>query len=79
MFGFNISFTHYQVSSIVYSSLGSSFFSFYIVYDTQLIVGGEHRKIMFHTDDYVLAAVSLYLDVINLFLMLLDLLNGGRN
>ena len=79
MFGFFVSFTHYQVSSIVYSSIGSIIFSFYIVYDTQLIVGGEHRKIMFHTDDYVLAAVSLYLDIINLFLMLLDLLNGGRN
>ena len=79
MFGFFVSFTHYQVSSIVYSSIGSIIFSFYIVYDTQLIVGGDHRKIMFHTDDYVLAAVSLYLDIINLFLMLLDLLNGGRN
>ena len=53
-------------------------FSFYIVYDTQLIVGGKHRKIMFHIDDYVLAAVSLYLDVINLFLMILRLLNGER-
>ena len=41
-----------------------------------LIVGGNHRSIMFHIDDYVLAAVSLYLDIINLFLMLLDLLNG---
>ena len=49
----------------------------YIVYDTQLIVGGEH-KIMFHTDDYVLASVSLYLDVINLFLMILKFLNGER-
>ena len=54
------------------------YLSFYIVYDTQLIVGGEHKKIMFHTDDYVLASVSLYLDVINLFLMILRLLNGER-
>jgi len=76
MFGFFVSFTHYSAVSIVYSSLGSLIFSFYIVYDTQLIVGGEHRKIMFHIDDYVLAAVSLYLDIINLFLMLLDLMNG---
>ena len=37
-----------------------------------------HKKIMFHTDDYVLASVSLYLDVINLFLMILRLLNGER-
>ena len=77
IFGFMISFVHLPVLSIVYSSAGSIIFSFYIVYDTQLIVGGEHRKIMFHTDDYVLASISLYLDIINLFIYLLDILNGG--
>jgi len=75
-FGLFLSFSHYSSASIIYSSVGSVIFSFYIVYDTQLIVGGDHRRIMFHTDDYVLAAVSLYLDIINLFLYLLDLLNG---
>ena len=48
------------------------------VYDTQLIVGGSHRKIQFSEDDYVLASIILYLDVINLFLFILDLL-PGRN
>jgi FtsH-binding integral membrane protein len=76
IFGIFIPFTNIPILSIVYSSVGSVIFSFYIVYDTQLIVGGNHRNIMFHIDDYVLAAVSLYLDIINLFLMLLDLLNG---
>jgi len=74
--GLFIPFTSLPILSIVYSSAGSIIFSFYIVYDTQLIVGGHHRSIMFHIDDYVLASVSLYLDIINLFLMLLDLLNG---
>jgi FtsH-binding integral membrane protein len=73
-----VSFTSYNTISIAYAVGGSVLFSFYIVYDTQLIVGGEHKKIMFHTDDYVLASVSLYLDVINLFLMILRLLNGER-
>jgi FtsH-binding integral membrane protein len=76
IFGFFISFTHYQFLSIIYASMGSVIFSFYIVYDTQLIVGGNHKKIMFHTDDYILGAISLYVDIINLFLMLVDLLNG---
>jgi FtsH-binding integral membrane protein len=74
-----VSFTNYNTLNIVYAVGGSVLFSFYIVYDTQLIVGGEHKKITFHTDDYVLAAISLYLDVINLFLMILRLLNGERN
>ena len=76
IFGIFVPFTNYSTLNILYSSLGSLIFSFYIVYDTQLIIGGEHRKIMFHTDDYVLAAISLYLDIINLFLYLLDILNG---
>ena len=76
IFGIFIPFTNLPILSIMYSSAGSIIFSFYIVYDTQLIVGGNHRNIMFHIDDYVLAAVSLYLDIINLFLMLLDLLSG---
>ena len=76
IFGIFIPFTSLPILSIMYSSIGSIIFSFYIVYDTQLIVGGNHRSIMFHIDDYVIASVSLYLDIINLFLMLLDLLNG---
>jgi len=74
--GLFIPFTNLPILSIMYSSAGSIIFSFYIVYDTQLIVGGNHRSIMFHIDDYVFASVSLYLDIINLFLMLLDLMNG---
>jgi len=76
LFGFMASFVHAPFLGIVYSSAGSLIFSWYIVYDTQLIVGGDHRKIMFHTDDYVMASVSLYLDIVNLFLMLLDLISG---
>jgi protein lifeguard len=65
--------------NILYSTCGSLLFSFYIVYDTQLIVGGENRRIKYTENDYVLAAIGLYMDIINLFLFLLDLLQGGRN
>ena len=61
----------------LYSCIGATIFSLYIVYDTQLIVGGERRASSFCQDDIVLAATSLYLDVINLFLFILDLMSGG--
>jgi len=48
-------------------------FSMYIVYDTQLIIGGKHEH-EFSIDDHVIAALTLYLDIINLFLHLLRLL-----
>lgn len=52
-------------------------FVFYIIYDTQLIVGGDHKH-QFCIDDYVFAALSLYLDIINLFLHLLRLFGERR-
>lgn len=44
----------------------------YIAYDTHLMVQ------RYDLDQYIWAAVGLYLDIINLFLRLLQLLNGGR-
>ena len=37
-----------------------------------MIVGGDH-KYKFDVDDYVFATMTLYLDIINLFLYLLEL------
>ena len=62
----------------IYLLLGVLIFSMYLVYDTQLSVGGEHKSYQFDMDDYVLAALVIYLDIINLFILLLQLLNGGR-
>ena len=63
------------VYNIIYSSLGAIIFSFYIVYDTQLIIGGKHKKYQYNQDEYIFAALNLYLDIINLFLYILDLFN----
>lgn len=54
-----------------YDLVGVLMFVCYIVYDTQLIIGGEHKAHQFAIDDYVLAALNLYVDVIQLFLRLL--------
>jgi len=64
---------------MVYDILGVLLFSFYIVYDTQLMLGdwGGH-KIQFSLDDYCFAALNLYLDIINMFLFLLNLLGGRK-
>ena len=36
-------------------------FSLFIVYDTQLIIGGKHHSHQFSIDEYVFAALSLYI------------------
>lgn len=55
----------------VFSALGAGLFAFYIVYDTQLIMGqagGKAREDAISPEEYVYAAVTLYLDIINLFM-----------
>lgn len=84
-FGFLISIlsmcsgVNIQWALMAYDLIGVLLFSFYIVYDTQLILGeyGGH-KVQFGIDDYVFAALNLYLDIINLFMFLLELFGSRR-
>mmetsp|Transcript_23604 Transcript_23604/g.45100 ORF Transcript_23604/g.45100 Transcript_23604/m.45100 type:complete len:244 (-) Transcript_23604:126-857(-) len=68
-----------QSLNLLYACGGALLFSFYIVYDTQLIVGGKHhRSNEFGLDDYAFAAISLYLDIVQLFLFLLRIFGQRR-
>lgn len=51
-------------------------FSIYLIYDTQLLCG--KGRVKFSEDDYILAAINIYLDVIILFLKILQIF-GSRN
>eukprot|EP00927_Polykrikos_kofoidii_P020993 TRINITY_DN20021_c0_g1_i1.p2 TRINITY_DN20021_c0_g1~~TRINITY_DN20021_c0_g1_i1.p2 ORF type:complete len:252 (-),score=38.26 TRINITY_DN20021_c0_g1_i1:251-1006(-) len=62
----------------LYAGLGALVFSFYIIFDTQKIMGGRHAT-SFSIDDYCLAAVTLYLDIVNLFVSILELLGDRRS
>jgi FtsH-binding integral membrane protein len=57
----------------IYGALGVIVFSFFIVFDMQMIVGGKHAH-QFTPDDYIYASFVLYLDIINLFLKVLQML-----
>jgi FtsH-binding integral membrane protein len=57
----------------LYCSLGVIVFGIYLVIDTQMIVGG--RRLELSMDDYVVGALILYIDVIQIFLYLLQLLS----
>ncbi|XP_034031181.1 protein lifeguard 1 isoform X2 [Thalassophryne amazonica] len=63
---------------IVYACLGTLVFSLYLVFDTQLILGGKHRKYSVSPEEYVFAALNLYLDIVTLFLLLLQLIGLCR-
>lgn len=50
----------------------------YMVFDTQLILGGKNRKYQVSPEEYVFAALNLYLDIVTLFLLLLQLIGLCR-
>mmetsp|Transcript_581 Transcript_581/g.1227 ORF Transcript_581/g.1227 Transcript_581/m.1227 type:complete len:340 (-) Transcript_581:80-1099(-) len=57
-------------SRYLFAMAGSIIFSLYIVYDTWRLCN------VYGPDDYIMASIDLYLDIINLFVMLLSLLQN---
>ena len=62
-----------KTMDMVYGSAVALIFSGYILVDTQLIM--RH----YHVEEEIAAAISLYLDIINLFLAILRILNSQQN
>ncbi|CAN8280340.1 unnamed protein product [Cochlearia groenlandica] len=60
-----------KISVMIYGCVASIIFCGYIVYDTDNLIK-RHSY-----DEYIIASVSLYLDIINLFLSLLTLLRAA--
>jgi FtsH-binding integral membrane protein len=59
------------------SFVGTLLFSAYLIYDLQLLVGG--KTVSVGPDDWVFASISIYLDVINIFLQLLQIIAMFQN
>ncbi|KAI8737978.1 protein lifeguard 3 isoform X2 [Biomphalaria glabrata] len=56
----------------VYGGLAALVFGLFLIYDTQHIVGG--RKYELSPEEYIYGALQLYLDIVNLFIILLGLM-----
>ena len=74
LFGFMAAFFPYNSKvELGYGIVVALLFSGYILVDTQLIM--RH----YHLEEEIAAAISLYLDIINLFLAILRILNSQSN
>jgi protein lifeguard len=62
----------------IFSFFGAALFSMYLAYHTKLIVAGKHTKYQMKETEYVFGAMSLYNDIINMFLYLLRLMGEDR-
>ena len=63
---------------IGFGCAGAFVFSLYLIYDTQLMMIGKH-KYSLSPEEYVFAALNLYLDVTQLFMYILMAVGGGRS
>ncbi|KAF1838231.1 transmembrane BAX inhibitor motif-containing protein 4 [Decorospora gaudefroyi] len=74
LFGFMSMFFPYNSTiELGYGVICALIFSGYILVDTQMIM--RH----YHVEEEIAAAISLYLDIINLFLAILRILNSQNN
>ncbi|XP_035824837.1 protein lifeguard 1 [Aplysia californica] len=77
-FGILAAIIQSRILSLVYASIGALIFSAYIVFDTQLMLGGKHKYAL-SPEEYIFAALNLYLDIINLFLFILSIIGATRD
>jgi len=51
---------------------GLVLYGVYLIYDTQILMGGKGREMDF--DNYILGALQIYVDIVQIFLKILKLL-----
>ncbi|MCQ2817247.1 MAG: Bax inhibitor-1 family protein, partial [archaeon] len=73
-FFFKIAFYALEIICCLF---GVFVYGLYLIYDTQLIMGKFGRE--FGIDDYIIAALNVYLDIINIFLKILRILGMYHN
>ena len=59
----------------IFCMLGATLFSFYLAYHTRLIFSGKYNtKYQLDENDYVFGAMTLYSDIINIFIYILRIM-----
>lgn len=78
LFGLVTIFVQMKLLQIIYSCLGALIFGFYLIMDTQSIVGGSHKN-QLSPEEYIFGAITLFTDIINIFLFILQILNSANS
>lgn len=77
-FGILCAIIQNKYATLAYSALGALLFSAYLVFDTQLMIGGRH-KYSLSPEEYIFAALNLYLDIVQLFMFILTMVGSAQN
>ena len=65
------------VLNLIYTFCSLVLFSTYLIFDTQLLCG--EGRVKYGEEDYILAAINIYLDAIILFLKILSIFGSKNN
>lgn len=65
-----------KIFEILIMGCGAILFGIYLIYDTQLIMGNRSQSLSI--DDYILASMMLYIDIVQLFIYILQILGESR-
>lgn len=71
-----IPYQYAKTTSLILAGFGSFLVCLYLMFDLQLIMGG--RTVELSEEEYILAAILLYVDIINLFQYMLILIGGSN-
>ncbi|XP_006824020.1 protein lifeguard 2-like [Saccoglossus kowalevskii] len=75
-FGFFCIIFRSEILQVVYAGLGAILFTLFLAYDTQLIIGNKRYAIS--PEEYIFAALNLYIDIVYIFLFILSLFGGKK-
>jgi FtsH-binding integral membrane protein len=74
LLGLFVMLTQNKILHIIYCCIGVFIYSIYLIYDTQLLMGNKENAL--EIEDYILGALMLYVDIIQLFINLLSILKA---
>ncbi|CAI6376274.1 unnamed protein product [Macrosiphum euphorbiae] len=64
-----------KMKTIIIASAGAIIFSLYLIYDIQMMVGGNH-KYSISPEEHIFAALTIYIDIVNIFLYILTIIGA---
>ncbi|KAK5861346.1 hypothetical protein PBY51_022752 [Eleginops maclovinus] len=71
--GVVLSFKYVPWLHMLYAAIGAVIYTLFLVYNTQLLIG--NRELAISPEEYIFGALSLYIDIVHIFLFILQV--GG--
>jgi len=70
-------FGRYEFTNILFSIFTATSFCIYLIIDIQTLMSGKRRKMA--VDDYIFGALMIYMDIIQIFIKLLELFGEKKD